>query len=143
MFLPFLLSFYSGNRVMSSEKMGKVFPAKTADKKLTELVAAALRQDYGDSTTAIKKIADQTGEGMHAIKRWFEGRNTPSANHLLILAKSSPSVLRVVLELVGDKWLLHALTLPKMEERGDNVTDQNSLVSKNEAEKKFPLRSDH
>lgn len=96
---------------MSYSKRDQVFPPpkrRITEDDLASMIGVALRVDYGDLTSAIKHIGLQTGAHLRAIKNWFSGRNTPSSSHLLILARISPSVLRIVLEQVGGADLFDA-----------------------------------
>ncbi|MBI3440393.1 MAG: HTH domain-containing protein [Proteobacteria bacterium] len=76
------------------------------DAKLAQLIAAALRHDYRDTPSPIKHIGLQTGVNLRAIKNWFQGRHAPSATHLLVLARISPGVLRIILEQTGKEEIL-------------------------------------
>lgn len=89
---------------MSHSKKYRVFPNKKGQltsAQLAQLIAAALRQDYGGSPSSIKQIGLQTGAHLRAIKNWFYGYNLPSAHHLLNLARISPSVLQVILQQIS------------------------------------------
>lgn len=102
---------------MSVPKKDRVFPAKSvgiSDTELAKLVAAGLRKDYGDLPSAIKEIGLKTGANLRAIKNWYQGRNAPSSSHLLTLARSSPSILQIVLEQVGGADLRDAFMLLEM-----------------------------
>lgn len=96
---------------MSYSKMAQVFPppmGRMTEAELARLIGDALHQDYGDLGSAVKQIGLQTGAHLRAVKNWFQGRNTPSSAHLLILARISPSILRLVLEQVGGSDLFDA-----------------------------------
>ncbi len=69
-------------------------------------VAAALRSEFGSGGSAVKNIAMLTGANERAVKNWFQGRNAPSAFHLVALARHSDDVLRLFLALSGRE---HAL----------------------------------
>ncbi|NBX72839.1 MAG: hypothetical protein EBQ89_00915 [Alphaproteobacteria bacterium] len=124
---------------MSHSKMDRSFPIKPraiSDEELAKIVAAALRRDFGETASAIKRIGQLTSSNLRAIKNWYEARNAPSSGHLLLLARSSPSILKFILQQIGgeDLWdafqLLshHALaTVPEPE--NDGFTDKT--VSEN------------
>lgn len=89
---------------MSVSKKDQVFPAQStviSDDDLARMIAAGLRTDYGDSASAVKEIGIRTGAELRTIKNWYSGKNTPSSSHLLTLARSSPSILQIVLEQIG------------------------------------------
>jgi hypothetical protein len=105
---------------MSVSKKDQVFPTKSAaitDTELARLIATGLRTDYGDSTSAIKVIGLKTGASLRAIKNWYSGKNTPSSSHLLTLARSSPSILQIVLEQIGGTDLRDAFALLNTDEK--------------------------
>ncbi len=89
---------------MSHSKNDQVFPGETTAKtahKIAKSISEALRQDYEELPSAIKRTGRKTGAHPRAIRNWWEGRNAPNSVHLLMLARSSPNVLRVLLELIG------------------------------------------
>jgi hypothetical protein len=96
---------------MSVVKKDRVFPIKPkaiSDTELAQIVARALRKDFGDTPSAVKHIGRVTNANLRAIKNWYEARNTPSSGHLLLLARSSPSILKFLLEQVGGEQLWDA-----------------------------------
>lgn len=64
-------------------------------------IAAALRRDYGDHRSAIKTIVRLTSANERAVKNWYEGRNGPSGELLVVLCRHSDEVLETVLGLAG------------------------------------------
>jgi len=99
---------------MSQSKKDRLFPIKpqaVSDEELTKIVASALRQDFGESASAVKRIGQLTNANLRAIKNWYEARNAPSSGHLLLLARSSPSILKFILEQIGGEDLLDAFQL--------------------------------
>lgn len=99
---------------MSQSKKDQLFPVKpkaVSDAELAQIVAMALRQDFGDSTSAVKRIGQLTNTNLRAIKNWYQARNTPSSGHLLLLARSSPSILKFILVQIGGEDLWDAFRL--------------------------------
>jgi len=99
---------------MSHSKKDRLFPIKpqaVSDDELAKIVASALRHDFGDSASAIKRIGQLTNANLRAIKNWYEARNTPSSGHLLLLARSSPSILKFILQQIGGEDLWDAFQL--------------------------------
>ena len=99
---------------MSFSKKERVFRSKSAaisDAKLAEIIADALRNDFGESSSTIKKIGQVTNENLASIKHWYTARHVPSSAHLLVLARSSPSILKFVLEQIGGSDLVEAFGL--------------------------------
>jgi hypothetical protein len=99
---------------MSHSKMDRSFPIKPrviSDEELAKIVAAALRCDFGETASSIKRIGQLTNTNLRAIKNWYEARNAPSSGHLLLLARSSPSILKFILEQIGGEDLWDAFQL--------------------------------
>lgn len=93
---------------MSYAKNDQVFPTEIqggSTQKIAHAISTALRQDYGELTSAVKRIGRITGVHPRAIRNWYEGRNVPNSVHLLMLAQSSPNVLRVLLQLIGHGYM--------------------------------------
>lgn len=93
---------------MSYVKNDQVFPAEIpvgSTHKIANAISTALRQDYGELTSAVKRIGRITGVHPRAIRNWYEGRNVPNSVHLLMLAQHSPNVLRVLLQLIGHGYM--------------------------------------
>jgi hypothetical protein len=94
---------------MSPSKKDRNLPAGSgliSDAQLAQIIASALREDFGDTPSAIKKIGRLTSANLRAIKNWYSGTNAPSSRYLLILARMSPTILRFILMQVGgeDLW---------------------------------------
>lgn len=99
---------------MSQSKKDQLFPIKPkaiSDAELAQIVASALRQDFGDTPSAVKRIGQLTNANLRAIKNWYQARNTPSSGHLLLLARSSPSILKFILVQIGGEDLWDAFRL--------------------------------
>jgi len=109
---------------MSRSKKDRSFPhglGLSSDEQLAEIIASALRDDFGDTPSSIKAIGRLTSANLRAIKNWYSGENAPSSRYLLILARNSPSILRFILMQVGGEDLWDVFELfhrqkPKAEE---------------------------
>lgn len=92
---------------MSPKETGNELTAGTHEKlehKIARLVAAALREDYGDERHAIKRMSRTIPiDSLNTIKAWYEGRNSPNSAHLIMLARYSPSVMGVLMDLLGNR----------------------------------------
>jgi hypothetical protein len=69
-----------------------VLPARFA-----EMIAKALRDDFGDTHRAIKTVCKLAGAHERAVKNWFGGENGPTGCHLVALMAISDAVLEAVL----------------------------------------------
>jgi hypothetical protein len=87
---------------MYSKKEGKVLPKIFLDELERDIatgIARALRSDFQNLKIAAGNLAEIN---METLKKWYNGRNTPSAANLVVLARGSPSVRRVLWELIED-----------------------------------------
>lgn len=127
---------------MSRSKKDRTFPhgnGLSSDAQLAKIVADALREDFGDSPSSIKRIGRLTGANLRAIKNWYIAKNAPSSRYLLILARMSPSILRFILMQVGgeDLWDVFDLFQRQMI-KPKAPTDEHKSVSK---DTKVPTRT--
>jgi len=87
---------------MYSKKEGKVLPKIFLDEFERDIatgIARALRSDFPNLKIAAAYFAEIS---METLKKWYTGRNTPSAANLIILARESPSVRRMLWEMIED-----------------------------------------
>src|SRR6478672_4218947 len=66
-----------------------------------QAVASALRREFGGSHAAIKTVVALTGANERAVKNWFEAKNGPSGEFLIVLCRHSDQVLETLLLLAG------------------------------------------
>lgn len=99
---------------MSFSKMDRTFPLNSqaiSDAALSQIVASALHHDFGKTPSVIKQIGRLTGTNPRTVKNWYEARNAPSAGRLLLLARTSPTLLKFILEQIGGGDLTDAFDL--------------------------------
>lgn len=99
---------------MSFSKKDQVFPSKLSrlsETEFAEIVAYALRHDFGETPSAIKHIGRLTGANLRTIKNWYTAGNMPSSVHLLLLGRSSSTLLKFILEQLGGGDLRDAFEL--------------------------------
>jgi hypothetical protein len=85
---------------MYSKKEGKVLPKIFLDefeRDIATSIARALRSDFPNIKIAAAYFAEIS---METLKKWYNGRNTPSVANLIILARESPSVRRMLWEMI-------------------------------------------
>lgn len=94
------------------------------------MIAAALRRDFGDQYSSIKQIARHTQASLSTIKKWYEGRNPPNCCNLIELARFSPSVFQVLMELIGrnDLWRRYQSELAATELYDGQTANSSSPV---------------
>jgi hypothetical protein len=101
------MSFTKKDRKIQSET-GKTFPAITAE-TLAHAIAAALRAEFGATPSSVKTVARLTHSNERAVRNWFDGKNGPSADNLVVLMRHSNIVLKAVLELADRPDLVLAV----------------------------------
>lgn len=104
--------------------------------ELARNIGLALQEDFPKEFAAVKWIGRATNASLCTIRNWYEGRNTPSAGHLLVLAKASPAVLKFVLEQIGGKdlWETYLLfstadPLPGKGPNGQIYSDKSVMIN--------------
>lgn len=74
-------------------------------------ISDALQREFDGNGSAVKSIAALTGANERAAKNWYDGRNGPSGEFLVLLCRHSDQVLETVLMLCGRGDLLAAKKL--------------------------------
>lgn len=64
-------------------------------------IAAALRQELGDTNGAIKIAMRWTHASERTVKYWLAGSRGPSGEHLVLLARHSDAVFSTLIILTG------------------------------------------
>lgn len=108
------MSFPENDRIFQPD-LGKSFHKHGAqlspDHSFAAAVAGALKQDFGSSAGAVKRVALLANANQRAVRNWFEAKNGPSGEHLLVLMRHSDMVLNAVLVLAHRQDLLAGLRL--------------------------------
>jgi len=76
-----------------------------------EMIAAAMTAEWGATPSARKEVGRLTNTDERAVRNWFEAKNCPSAENLVVLIRHSDTVLEAVLQLSGRKALLPSTRL--------------------------------
>ena|SRR5579863_8966895 len=71
-----------------------------------EVIAAAMQAEWGATPSARKEVGRITRANERSVRNWFEGKNGPSGEHLVLLIRHSDAVLEAVLELADRQPLL-------------------------------------
>lgn len=109
------MSFTKKDRKIQSES-GKTFPAITAE-SLANAIAASLRAEFGATPSSVKTVARLTHSNDRAVRNWFDGKNGPSAENLVVLMRHSTIVLKTVLELADRPDLVLAVGILGLREQ--------------------------
>lgn len=109
------MSFTKKDRKIQSES-GNTFPAITPD-SLAQVIAAALRAEFGATPSAVKTVARLTHSNERAVRNWFDGKNGPSSDNLVVLMRHSNIVLKAVLEMADRPDLVLAVGILGLREQ--------------------------
>jgi len=104
------MSFSEKDRNLQS-KTGKEFQIPGAAESIATGIAAALKAEFGSTPAAFKTVARLTRANERAVRNWFEAKNAPSAENLVILMRHSDLILRTVLALADRPDLVMAIGL--------------------------------
>lgn len=107
------MSFSEKDRKLQSE-FGKAFPIDGAAQPLARTIAFALKAEFGGTPSALKTVAQLTSSNERAVRNWFEAKNGPSAENLVVLMRHSDLVLRTVLGLADRQDLVVAVGLASL-----------------------------
>jgi hypothetical protein len=88
-----------------------------------ETIAAAMQAEWGVTPSARKEIGRITHANERAVRNWFEGKNGPNGEHLVLLIRHSDAVLEAVLKLSGRHQLLAAGSIFGVRERLRELID--------------------
>jgi len=123
------MSLSKNDRNVQSESGRSIHEPDVAG--LVREVAAALRDEFGATPSALKTVARLTQSNERAVRNWFEGKNGPSGANLVILMRHSDRVLRTVLQLADRPDLVVAVGLTGLRQRLiDAVAEIDGLPSK-------------
>lgn len=92
-------------------------PPLDAEPSFPEAIADALRREFGGTPGAVKKVVRLTRANERAVRNWFEAKNAPSGENLVILMRRSDEVLEAVLRLADRQDLVAARKLSAAREK--------------------------
>lgn len=81
-------------------KKGSSFPVgrdALTDTEFAQVIASALKVEFGSTRNATKMIMRWTGVSNRTAKNWLNGINAPSGVHLILLARESNAVLKAMM----------------------------------------------
>src|ERR1700738_2231207 len=109
------MSFTKNDRKLQP-RSGKSFPIgdRQVGPSFTLAIASALKTEFGGGPSGLKAVARITGANERAVRNWFEGKNGPSGENLIILIQHSDTVLKTVLSLADRRSLVVAASLASL-----------------------------
>ena len=114
------MSLTNNDRKVQSDS-GKTFPKEPRYDGFVVAIAAALKAEFGGSSAAIKSIGRVTHRNERAVRNWFEGKNSPSAENLVQLIQHSDVVLETVLRLADRRELSAASEVLRIKDQLKNL----------------------
>src|SRR5688572_2908105 len=108
-------------------KEGRVFPGRNDTKTYALVVAAALREELGESHHATKTVIRWTGASERSVKNWFSGTSGPSGEHLIALARHSDEVFATLL-ILSDRSLDPAVASNKLVELRNKLRETLEFI---------------
>ncbi|WP_294138507.1 hypothetical protein [Sphingomonas sp.] len=104
------MSFSKKDRKVQS-KSGRSFHEPRDGVPFAEAIAEALKTEFGGTPSARKTVSQLTRSNERAVRNWFDGKNGPSGENLVILMRHSDLVLRTMLTLADRHDLVVAVGL--------------------------------
>lgn len=96
---------------------GKAFPRSSGSVEKSDgcdfaaVISETLRETFGGSGRSIKTVMAYTGARERTVKNWFEGKNAPNGENLVMLVRHSDEVLEALLLMSGREDILTAKLL--------------------------------
>jgi len=88
-------------------------PAAETGALLAEVVAEALKADFGNIPSHVKHLARLTGTNERTVHNWLLARNGPSGTALVVLMRHSDAVTEAVMSLANREDAINANKLQK------------------------------
>jgi hypothetical protein len=107
------MSLTQNDRIFRS-KSGKTFPDDSGTlggQSFADAIAEALAREFGGSHAAVKTAARLVDANERAVRNWFDAKNGPSGEHLVVLMRHSDAVTEAVLHLAHRDQLLGSVIL--------------------------------
>jgi len=88
-----------------------------------EMIATAMQSEWGATPSARKEVGRITRANERAVRNWFEAKNGPSGENLVLLIRHSDAVFEAVLQLSGRGALVPAIELVGLRGRLKELID--------------------
>ncbi len=100
----------SGNNIQD-RRYGSGSDGRIGSAGFATAIACALQKEFGSRGNAVKTIVRLTSANERAARNWYEGKNGPSGEFLVLLCRHFDHVLETLLILAGRNELLTAKKL--------------------------------
>ena len=87
---------------MSQAKIDRKLHAKfiaQTDEQIRSGITKILRRKFRNNSSAVKVICRDTGAALRAARNWYDGENSPSLLHFVLLARNYPELVDLFLNL--------------------------------------------
>jgi hypothetical protein len=84
------------------------------EQDFNRMVAAALRNELGESRRSIKTVMNWTGTSERTAKNWLSGSCGPTGHHLVELAKHSDEVFDLFLVMSERRPMITTVALVRL-----------------------------
>lgn len=87
---------------MSQAKIDRKLHARfitQTDEQIRSGITKILRRKFRNSSSAVKVICRDTGAALRAARNWYDGENSPSLLHFVLLARNYPELVDLFLDL--------------------------------------------
>jgi hypothetical protein len=88
-----------------------------------QLIAAAMRTEWGATPSARKEVGRITRANERAVRNWFDGRNGPSGENLVSLIRHSDAVFEAVLIIADRRTALGAVRVVALRQKLQTLID--------------------
>ena len=112
------MSLTNKDRKIRSES-GKMFPSE----RFAVEIAGALRRQYGGMRSGLKMVVQLTNANERTVANWFDAKNGPSGESLIVLCRHSDEVLDVVLMMAGRPAHARTVKVALTRQRIDHPTE--------------------
>jgi hypothetical protein len=106
------MSLTKNDRKIQSNS-GNTFPPRS----FAEAIAAALHREYDQVHAGVKTVVTLTGANERAVRNWFDAKNGPNGEFLILLCRHSDQVLDTVLMLAGRAEHMRALRIGRAKQK--------------------------
>ena len=105
------MSIAKKGRKLQSNSRNQSHESSDPAATFAESVGSALRSEFGNQPSMLKTVAKLTQSNERAVRNWFEGKNAPNGENLVILMRHSDAVLKTILGRAGRQDLVVAVGL--------------------------------
>lgn len=109
------MSFSRDDRKFRANRVNgfPIDPSAETGALLADVIAQALKEDFGATPSHVKHLARLTGANERTVHNWLLARNGPSGTALIVLMRHSDAVTEAVLTLAARDEAIKASKLQR------------------------------